>query len=144
MRKFEFWQKWLLYVFILQAVGGLIVCFAGPTYVFGPAYVYYKQAIWGVPTVPESSLVFHDWIYGVLGATLASWAVAMAIVTQYPFKNKEAWAWWCILVSLLVWFVPDTAITLNHGIWPNVIFNVCAFFINILPLVFTKAYFKRG
>lgn len=142
MQNFGFWQKWLLYVFGLQALGGLVCCFAGPNYAFGPAYTYYQKVIWGMPTVPDNAQVFHDWIYGVLGATLSSWAVAMMFVTQYPFKKKEMWAWNCILISLLVWFLPDTAITLSYGIWPNLVFNVVAFALNVLPLFFTRTHFK--
>lgn len=60
---------------------------------------------------------------------------------HYPFKKKEKWAWNCLVVGLLVWFVLDTSISLNYKVYFNAVFNTALLISAILPAVFTLKYF---
>lgn len=67
---------------------GVILTFWGPRILFGPIDIYYNQILFGTE-VPQESLLLYKWLSGVLGATMASWAVALAFVTHFAFKKKE-------------------------------------------------------
>lgn len=141
MGKFLFWQRWLFASLLFQAYIGLTIAFFGPSSVLGPLSKEYDQTTFGSPSVPDNAVVFYDWIYGVLGSTIVSWAIALAFVTHFAFKRQEKWAWNCILLSTLIWFLLDSSLSLKFGVWPNFIFNFVGFAMIVLPLVFTRSYF---
>ena len=82
-------------------------------------------------------------MYGVLGATLAGWGVFVAFIAHYSFKKKEKWAWNCILAGPLLWFVVDTAISLNFKVYFNAAFNTALFAAVVLPLWFSRKHFAQ-
>jgi hypothetical protein len=141
VRRFLFWQRWLFLALVVQGFVGLILAFFGPSVLLGPFNHYYDQTTFGQSEVPEIAQTFHRWIYSVLGATMASWAVALAYISQVAFKRRERWAWNCIALSLITWFPVDTFFSWKLGVWPNVIFNLTAFAMIAIPLAFSRPAF---
>ena len=77
----------------------------------------------------------------MLGATVAGWGVFMAFIAHYPFRRRERWAWWCLVTGLLVWYLPDTALSLVYAPF-NAAFNSLLLVNFGLPLLFTRHDFK--
>ncbi len=98
-------------------------------------------AFWGAKAVEDGAKEFQRWIYGVWGATVAGWGVSLAFVTHYSFRAKEKWAWRCMVIGLLVWFVLDTLISLGYGVYFNAVFNTVLLILVALPIVFTRKHF---
>lgn len=139
---FEFWRKWLLFVAIVMAVFGAIMCVANDTGLFEwmddlfyPVF-YYKTA----PSAAEAA--FKAWTYGVIGAVMAGWGVMMVFVVAIPFKRKESWAWTATLASVVVWFVLDTSASAFYKVIPNVILNTVALVAFVAPLIATRKFFN--
>jgi hypothetical protein len=69
--------------------------------------------------LPESTLKFQGWIYGVLGAAIAGWGTLIAFWALYPFKlvrDGHGMAWHLELVSgtvLIRQFLPYTVLHLT-------------------------------
>ncbi|NIA30461.1 MAG: hypothetical protein GWP06_11195, partial [Actinobacteria bacterium] len=97
---------------------------------------------WPGEIAPESAAMFQAWIYGVLGATVSGWGIALAFLVHYPFKAREKWAWNCLALSLTIWFVSDTAISAFYQVTFNVAFNIVLFLFMALPLLFTRKWFS--
>ncbi len=86
-------------------------------------------------------LGFQHWIYGVWGATIAGWGVFLTFISYFPFRNKEKWAWNCLSLGLLVWFVLDTSISLFYSVYFNAAFNTALLILAGLPIFFTRKEF---
>jgi len=140
---FHFWRKWLMVVILVMGLFGLVIVVWGPLALpnfFGMA-LYSPFMGDGMPPLQLNQ--FDSWIFGVLGATIIGWTVTMGFIVAVPFGRREPWSWWCILVSLLAWYIPDTGISAYHGNLANVMFNTVALGAALLPLVKTWATFSR-
>ncbi len=62
-------------------------------------------------------------VYGVLGAAIAGWMVAIGAIIVGPLRRRETWAWWAIVSSVSTWFVLDTGLSLVLGFIGHALFN---------------------
>ena len=141
MQKFSFWQRWLFVVGLGIAAFGILMTFLSGTPLFDLFNQQIAPAFWGTGASLESIRPFQQWIYGIWGATIAGWGVFVTFVAHYPFRNKEKWAWNCLVLGLLVWFVLDTALSAFHKVYFNVAFNTALLILAGLPAVFTRKEF---
>jgi len=141
--EFSFWQRWLFVVSLILIIFGLLMALFNRTVVF--TWLFDRQinpVFWGTADAPGGAAAFQGWIYGVLGATIAGWGCFVAFVAHHPFKKKERWSWNCLITGLLVWFLIDTSISLYFGVYFNAAFNTILLVLVILPLAFTRKYFR--
>jgi len=103
---------------------------------------YLSDSLWGTPELPEQVVTYHRFVHGVVGATLTGWGLSMLFVIQHPFRKREPWAWWALLLGPAAWFVLDTGSSLFHGVWPNAILNACSYLPLLIPLPFTRSAFR--
>ena len=141
MSTFSFWQKWLFAVAVLITIFGVIMVFVSGTPLFDLFNRQIDPVFWGVNAVDASAKQFQQWVYGVLGATMAGWGIFIASVARYPFRKKERWAWNCIAFGLVVWFILDTSLSYYHKVYFNVVFNMVLFILAMLPVIFTRKDF---
>ena len=141
MQKFSFWQRWLFVVGLGIAAFGILMAFLSGTPIFDLFNRQIDPAFWTSGSSLESIRPFQQWIYGIWGATIAGWGVFVTFVAHYPFRNKEKWAWNCLVVGILVWFVLDTALSAFHKVYFNVAFNTALLILAGLPAIFTKKEF---
>jgi len=74
---------------------------------------------------------YQKLIMGVLGSTMIGWGIILAFLGYRLMQKSEEWIWIAITVSLIVWYIFDTSISLISGSFLNVILN---FFFLVLPL----------
>ena len=141
MAYFSFWQRWLFVVGILIAVFGILMTFLGGTSLFDVFNRQIDPVFWGSNVVEESARGFQGWIYGVWGATIAGWGIFVAFIAHYPFRNRERWAWNCLVAGILVWFVLDTSLSIFHKVYFNAAFNTALLLLAMLPIILTRKYF---
>ena len=143
MTSFSFWQRWLLIVGVLISIFGMLMTFLSGTPLFDSFNGQIDPVFWGGSAIEERARGFQGWIYGVWGATIAGWGIFVVFIAHYPFRNRERWAWNCLVAGMLVWFVLDTSLSIFHRVYFNVAFNVVVFLAVLLPLVFTRKYFTH-
>jgi hypothetical protein len=143
MRRFSLWQRWLFLVGLIMSVFGVLLALFNATPLFTLFDRQINPVFWGTVDIPASAKEFQKWVYGVLGATLAGWGVFVAFIAHYPFKRREKWAWNCLVTGVLVWFVIDTAISLNFKVYFNAAFNTVLFAAVLLPLGFSRKHFVQ-
>jgi hypothetical protein len=139
---FVFWQRWLLVLGGIVIAFGLGMALLNATPLFDLFNRQIDPAFWGVQPLPGQALAFRGWAYGVLGATTAGWGVFIAFLAQVPFRRRERWAWNCVALGILVWYVPDTLISLSFGVLFNAFFNTLLLALVLLPLIFTRKDFE--
>jgi hypothetical protein len=126
---------------LLLLVGFLGQIPLGLTVAFGyrsPLWAWHRRGmarqLWGLEEVPELAAPVVDQLAAMLGATMACWGLAMAWVVAGPMARGDPRARWCVASSTLLWFVVDTGLSANHGVWVNVAFNTAALFMIGIPL----------
>jgi len=142
MKNFSFWQKWLFAVGLLLAVFGLALAFFNQAPFFD--FLFNNQinpVFWTDGQIAPETIRFQQWIYGVLGATIAGWGVTVAFLARHPFRNKERWAWNAIALGVTLWFITDTAISLYFRVYFNAAFNGVVFLAVVIPLALSRKYF---
>lgn len=143
MDRFTFWQRWLFIVGLAVSVFGVALAFLNATPLFAVMHHQVNPVFFMEERICADARAFQAWIYGVLGAAVASWGVALAFIARYPFGKKEPWAWNCVATGLLLWYVIDTAISAYFRVYFNVLFNTGMLVLALLPLVFTRKQFVR-
>ena len=144
MNRFMFWQRWLLILSGIIIIFGLVMSLLSSTTIFDLLNNQVDPTFWGTQPIPEQALAFRSWVYGVTGAAMAGWGVFFAFLAHYPFRRREKWAWNCILLGMLVWYVPDTTISLIHGVTFNALFNTVLLIAIALPLMMTRKEFMEA
>ena len=143
MGEFVFWQRWLFVVSVVIVLFGLALAFLNQTPVFDLAFNNQIDPVfWSSSELIAEMRAFQKWIYGVLGATVAGWGIFMAFVAEHPFKRRERWAWNCLGLGLLIWFLVDTGISLYFKVYFNAMFNTVLFLAGLIPLVFSRSEFR--
>jgi hypothetical protein len=141
MTSFSFWQRWLLVVSVGVSAFGVMMALLSGSPLFDLFNRQIDPAFWGASAVGHGAREFQKWLYGVWGATIAGWGVFLIFIAHYPFAKKEKWAWNCLALGLLVWFVLDTLISVNYLVYFNAVFNTALLILAGLPIVFTRKYF---
>ena len=140
MRRFNFWQKWLV---VFGSISGLMGVFlaVAPTF-FHVEFGYINKAFWEAGVVPDGAKTFYSWIFGVYAAMGIAWALFIVFVASSPFKRKEKWSWYCLTSCISVWFVIDTLFSISFKVYLNTLNNCIFYVLLMLPLIFTKKHFK--
>lgn len=63
-------------------------------------------------------------IYGVLGAVMIGWMVLLLAVVVGPLRRRERWAWNAVTLSMTLWFLADTTLSLVLDSPTHAVFNV--------------------
>jgi len=144
MNQFVFWQRWLFIVSILIIIFGLGLAVGSGTSAIEPLNRLVDPVFWGSRPVPPQAAAFHGWTYAVMGAAMAGWGVFLAFVAAIPFRRRERWAWNCMVLGILFWFVPDTSFSLQAGVVFNAAVNTALLALVALPLIFTRRDFPSA
>ena len=139
---FIFWQRWLLVAANLLILFGIVMAFLNNTALFALFNTQINPIFWGAGDMPAAAVQFQGWIYGVAGAIVIGWGIFLAFIAYYPFKQREKWAWNCILIGMLAWYLVDTFISLQFNVVFNAISNTVFLIIFLLPLIFTRKDFR--
>ncbi len=142
MGSFNFWQKWLFGFGIYLIFFGFVLSFFGHSAFMD--YLFNDQIdpiFWTQMELPENAKKFQAWVYGVLGSVIVGWGILIAFIAHYPFKAKERWAYNCIFIGFIVWFMIDTSLSIYYHVGFNVWVNIIFILFALLPLIFTRKYF---
>jgi hypothetical protein len=140
---FDGWQKWLVVLGCIVTAFGTFMALGNA----GPLFQLFNQQIdpvfWNGQTLPAEAVDFRTWVYGAWGGTVAGWGVFMIFLASRPFKAKQSWAWWCLVVGLAWWYALDSGLSWLAGVTFNVIFNTILLVAAALPLIFTAPVFFK-
>ena len=145
MSEFDFWQKWMVVFSAIGILFGLLMAFGSTTAIFQNYNRSIAQAFWNQPQLHEAVKHYHPWIFAVLGTSIAGWSVCFLFLAIYPFKQRERWAYYCYIISLLVWAPLDSAFSIYFGIYVEAFFNIGAVALYAIPLIATfRDFFPKS
>jgi hypothetical protein len=138
----RFWQRWLVVATSAVAVFGLALAVvpAFARVVFG--LLIFGSAS-GIDALGAAAAPYIGLLHGVLGAVMFGWAIALLLIVLGPFARGDRGGWVILAVSLAAWFVPDTALSLWTGFWPNAVLNSAIAVLFAIPLAATYSAFSQ-
>lgn len=81
--------------------------------------------------------------HAVLGAVMFGWGAVLLLIVRSWFVRGVREAWLAITISVVAWFVPDTAYSLWVGFWQNAVLNFVFFLLFCIPLLATRKAFHE-
>ena len=141
--KFLFWQKWLTWANVLTLFVGLLVAFAGNSFVFELHNAYTREVFFEGNEITGNMLEFKNWLFGIIGGTIVGFHLLMILISENAFKRKEKWAFQAMWMGLVSWFIIDSSISVYYGALHNlVLINIVALILIGLPLIMTRKAFE--
>jgi len=110
---------------------------------------FFSLLIFSSPTAIEAdfslaAVSYITLLHGVLGAVMFGWGVLMLMALLGPFRRGSREGWNMIAVSVVVWFLPDTAFSLWTGYWQNAVLNGVFAVLFLIPLAATFQAFREA
>lgn len=135
-RRFRLWTWWLAALAVSAVAFGLATALlpVAMSRLFGWLYLFNPE---GIAAFGSEAAGYIAFVTAVMGALMAGWGAAILCVLALRFRPGNADAWWLIAVSVIAWFVPDTAYSLQAGFWQNAVLNVGALGLFVVPLAAT-------
>ena len=99
-RAFSFWQKWLTWANVMALMAGLIVAFAGNSFVFSLYNAYTEEVFFEGIGMEGRPLAFKNWLFGIIGGTIVGFHSLMVMISENAFKKKEKWD---VITSTVLW-----------------------------------------
>ena len=142
MGSFVFWQRWLVAACFVFAAVGVLVALANDSFLFARWNAGVDATFAENATLGPEAAALKAFLLGPLGGTILGSYVLCGAIAAGPFARREPWAWWAITASLLAWFLLDSAVSIRHGAWFNVLqINALTLVGQGLPLVATAKVF---
>jgi hypothetical protein len=142
MKSFHFWQQWLFYSSLAFAASGILFAVYGNN----PIFIHYNNALagifWNTGNMPLETERFRAFIWAAFGGTIACCYLLLAFIAYYPFKRREKWSWWAIVIGYGVWIIIDSLACIYYQVYFQIyVINLFSFSVKALPLIFTRKYF---
>ena len=86
--------------------------------------------------IPIKQSVVTKLILGILGSIMMGWAITIFFVGRYAFVQRNSFLLKAVLVGLVIWFIPDTAISVYLEAYFNVIVNMIILIAALIPIMY--------
>jgi hypothetical protein len=107
----------------------------------GLLHQFFNSVLFATAQVPTdfdpAANAYIFFVYGILGAVMIGWMVALLFILLSGFRCKQRWAWYAIATSIVIWFAIDSSMSLVTGFWQNAAFNLVFLLAFSIPLVAT-------
>jgi uncharacterized membrane-anchored protein YitT (DUF2179 family) len=138
-------RRWLMSAAYAAAAFGLALGLFNQTSAFDVLLNAHVDPIfWG--SVPKAPAIvrFQQFTYSVIGAMLCGWGMLIASIAGAAFAPANRWLRRSLTLSLLVWYLLDTAISLGMGVFWNAALNTAFLLALGTPLVLAGRISTRG
>jgi hypothetical protein len=129
----QFWIIWLLIVSAGVAAFGLILVLLPETTRKAFSLLVYSSPT-SIETFGTEQVRYISLTHAVLGGVMVGWGSVLFFVVKDLLAKKHSNGWNLVAVSLLAWFIPDTAYSLLSGYWQNAVLNAGFLILFAIPL----------
>jgi len=136
----QFWWRW-------QVIATSAAVLLGLGFLFWPDFTFstYNMLFFGTSDanglfVPEIEQ-YVKFVYQILGAVLLGWSMLLYAVFYRVFIKQDRWAWIAAIVSLVIWYLPDTYFSVKLGYPANAVMNTALLVVLGIPLLMNTRQF---
>lgn len=140
-RSLNLWANWLVAVALVSGLIGLLFALTSIGSTLMDMLFGWSSAALPPATAEGDNLV--RFFFGLIGGIMAGWGLALAGIAHVAFRRGERWAWMITALSIVTWFLVDSAVSAATGIYANVVGNVIFLVLFEIPLVATYGVMMR-
>lgn len=144
-RQFTFWGRYLSSMSILFGIQATTWVLFGS---FDPLGFYDRllaQALFEASTLPFAAATAFSFAVVPLGSTTAAFFLLVHALVRHGFPKRERWCFRAVVAALLLWFCLDSAFSVVHGAWFNVLLvNVPCLLLLGVPLIRLRTFFSNA
>ncbi|OGB25730.1 MAG: hypothetical protein A3I66_04945 [Burkholderiales bacterium RIFCSPLOWO2_02_FULL_57_36] len=122
----------------LMLFGLILVVMPGFTLQSFSLLVYASTA--HLNTFGPEAMAYISLVHAVLGSVMFGWGVVLMFLALGPVRRGSKDAWRMFVVSLVAWFIPDTAYSLLSGFWQNAVLNAGFALMFAIPLTILRSF----
>lgn len=112
----------------------------GRTVVFDFMNTQIDPVFWKAGGPDSATLRNSAYMFGAMGSIMVGWGISNVFLVRNAFRNREAWAWRSLLVSLIFWYVLATGLSAYYAVVFDVVLNTVFFLMFLIPLLMTRRY----
>lgn len=131
------WINWLTAVSAGVIAFGLLLVLAP-----GLARQGFSLMVYAAPTridtFGDEQVRYIALAHAVIGGVMVGWGVAMLYAARALLAKGRREGWHVIAISVVAWYVPDTAFSIWSGFWQNAVLNTVFLTLFAIPLWATR------
>lgn len=139
---FPFWVNYLKIISLFFAFMGVLWAVVGSFDPFGFYDAIFANTFWNSNQLPPDAKIATRFLLGPFGATSAGYFILQYFITVHAYAKRERWAYKAIIAAFFFWFILDSSMCVYHGAYFNILIANVPALIAMLPIVFTRKYFK--
>lgn len=137
----SFWINWLIDTTKFTVLFGLFMVLApGLTQQAFGLLIFQNPAQFA--SYNPQATAYIGLAHAVMGSVMAGWGALMFMLVRALLAKGVKEAWGMVAVSVLLWYVPDTAYSLFSGFWQNAVLNTGFAVLYAVPLIAMRKYFQ--
>lgn len=140
-RSLNLWTNWLVVVALLSGLVGILFAFTSIGSALTP--MLFDRSPAALPPVTAEGENLMRFFFGLIGGIMAGWSLTLAAIAHFAFRHGERWAWITTALSIVTWFLVDSAVSAATGVYANVVGNVVFLVLFEIPLVATYGRMMR-
>lgn len=127
------WLTWLAVVTVGVIAFGLLLVVAPGVARQGFSLLVFSSAD-RISEFGSEAASYIELAQAVMGSVMIGWGTALLLVLRGPMRRDLPEGLKIFVVSLLVWFIPDTIFSIASGFWQNAILNLVFAVLFAIPL----------
>lgn len=131
-------KRILQLIAVLHIIGGLLLPLIAETSLFNR---YHQHLIQVFDITDNDSSAVIQFLFGILGPTIASWGILFLFSIHTAFANPNPTSWWFIILACTIWAGYDSLLSLSYGVYLNAIFNGIVFTCILIPILLVRKAF---
>lgn len=139
----NFWWRWLVTANVGVILFGLAQVLLPNLVRQGFSLMVFGSASY-IDSFPLDAIRYITLTHAVMGAVMIGWGVSMMYTLFTQFRKGEWHGWLSLVVALILWFIPDTAMSIATGFWQNAVLNTVFAILFVIPLSATYQIFRRA
>ena len=136
-----FWINWLSFATVFTMLFGLLMVVLPGLTLQGFGLMIFGSAD-GFNAFEPLATAYIKLAHAVMGAVLFGWGALMFMVVRKLMTQGIKESWDMVALSVLLWYVPDTAFSLVSGFWQNAVLNTGFACLYAPPLFALRQFFK--
>ena len=135
------WINWLTYTAEFTVLFGLFMVLApGLTQQAFGLLIFQNPA--QISTFDSQATAYIELAHAVMGSVMVGWGALIFMLVRKLNVDDAKETGSIIAISVLLWYVPDTAFSLYSGFWQNAVMNTGFAVLYAVPLLALRKYHK--
>ncbi|MDP3270600.1 hypothetical protein [Limnobacter sp.] len=136
-----FWINWLTYTAEFTVLFGLLMVLAPGLTQQAFGLLIFQNTEQFAAFDPQAT-AYIELAHAVMGSVLVGWGALIFMLVRKLNIGDAKQTCNMIAISVLLWYVPDTAFSLYSGFWQNAVLNSGFAVLYAIPLMALRKYYK--